>query len=712
MGDFLYKTQAMWIGSAHPFDLHEAYLDFRSPKVVGKKGDQVELCVSADSRYKLWVNGQFVARGPARSYPQAQSFDRLDLSEFWQDGENIVAVQVYQPGYSHFSYVHRGAAGLLASLSISGEIKLVSNRSWLVRRNRSFAAKVERVSIYGSGIEQRNLELDDAWQLLDYLADGWESARVVAPADKPIWSGLNERVTPMLVEHDTTRMRLVESRIAYDSMLDDDPHAALTIAWEEGERRQFPIDNNGWIRPKFDFGETACWLFDLGRAYTCQGGIQVRGASSHELISISYADKMKDGELVLSDASTYCRVQMTDSFAPQKGSQTIEPFNMRGGRYVVFQISGDIGQNFAFRPHVRIAEYPLEISTPLKTDDPLLDGIVTLCENTMRACLQDSFVDCVWRESSQWLGDGLVQSLTLAAMCDDFRPMKKLLLDTAQGQDQELMVPSVAPGEVHSYTIPRYACMWVELLAFYQQVTGDHKFVRGEDGTKYTIWNCFLGLMRYFDNPTNQDANGLHVTPAGRRHYIDWSATSQNDPHCVYNLHVVLALQKGSQIALQSKSSLPNVWDKTAEALRKRCRQAFFKDGIWYDDLEGSTHSQLAAAMALLTGAVEPHEQEGQIDKIIERSLDLSDDHAEGKMVLASPFMHHYIFEALAKFGRYPEIIKIIKLRWGRWVEAGCPTTWENWNVDFPDGSQCHAFSAHPRYHLVQATKDLQAIKI
>ena len=40
------------------------------------------------------------------------------------------------------------------------------------------------------------------------------------------------------------------------------------------------------------------------------------------------------------------------------------------------------------------------------------------------------------------------------------------------------------------------------------------------------------------------------------------------------------------------------------------------------------------------------------------------------------------------------------------WVKAGYPTTWENWNVDFPDGSQCHAFSAHPRAHLAEIFGD------
>jgi len=62
-------AHARWIGSAHPFDLHEVYLDFRSPAnfVLNEAPDSAQLFLSGDSRYKLWVNGVFVGRGPARS---------------------------------------------------------------------------------------------------------------------------------------------------------------------------------------------------------------------------------------------------------------------------------------------------------------------------------------------------------------------------------------------------------------------------------------------------------------------------------------------------------------------------------------------------------------------------------------------------------------------------------------------------------------------
>jgi hypothetical protein len=77
-----------------------------------------------------------------------------------------------------------------------------------------------------------------------------------------------------------------------------------------------------------------------------------------------------------------------------------------------------------------------------------------------------------------------------------------------------------------------------------------------------------------------------------------------------------------------------------------------------------------------------------------------SRDHHWGLRIDA--MMPEEIFEE-----KQQDILDIIRLRWGRWVKQGFPTTWENWNVDLPDGSQCHAYSAHPRYHLLRAIQEV-----
>ena len=77
---------AFWIGSDHPFDLAETYLNFRRDLVLHKAPGKAIFTLTADSRYRLWINGDYVARGPARSWPQAQALDTLDVTRYLRPG--------------------------------------------------------------------------------------------------------------------------------------------------------------------------------------------------------------------------------------------------------------------------------------------------------------------------------------------------------------------------------------------------------------------------------------------------------------------------------------------------------------------------------------------------------------------------------------------------------------------------------------------------
>ncbi len=743
--DNLAPAQAVWIGSEHPFDLHEAYLDFRRVFELEQQPDAAELWITADSRYKLWLNGTFVARGPARCYPHAQAVDRLNVAGLLKPGVNVIAAQVYQPGYSHFAYMHRAAAGLLAWLSCDGETRLATGSSWRVRRDRSFAERVPRVSIYGGGVEQRDLALEDRWRQPNYDDAEWANARVVAPAvGGAPWTSLQPRALPLLAEREAPLRPAAMRRGAYPVALDHDAHLALREGWAQAVPCEPAPGVNGWFSVELGADEAAYWLFDLGRGYAGQGWAEVTGAGGGERIVISYIDKLKENilqpprrqerqgveiypplgdlgvlavnkgaEPVISDPRTYCRVRMTDRFRLRPGDQIVESFSLRGGRFLLFQLIGPASAALRVHFHARVAEYPLEVARPLRTQDQQLARIIALCENTLRACLADGFVDCTWRESSQWLGDALPQALIMASMSDDTRPLRRVVELAAQGAYPDGVLPGVLPGEVHAYTVVDYNFMWVELLRLYQRLTWDHAFVASMLPTLATMLDRF-----------HQDVNadGLLISQPGRRLFLDWAPLSRAEPSAVYNLHYLLALRTAIELAEEvdpgsdTKEHEKNskfdssshtfadrsieLWKAWADALSVAARAAFWRDGVWYDDCAGATFSQLAAALAILAGVVEPDDVPALLDAIAGRSLDPNDEPAPGRMVLASPFMHHYVFEALRRGGRLDAVIEIIRRRWGRWADAGYPTTWENWNVDFPDGSQCHAFSAHPRYHL------------
>ncbi len=696
-----FPEDAVWIGSDHPFDLYEAYSCFRSPNDwhLDQLPATAVLFITADSRYRLWVNGKAVARGPGRSYPQTQSVDQLDLTAYLRTGANTIAVQVYQPGYSHFSYLHRGMAGMLAHLTCDGQTSLVSNSTWRTRRDPSFHSLVPRVSIYGSGVEERDLNLADDWTDLDYNDSAWAHARIVAYIGAYPWTALRLRELPLLVERPISLTFLEARRGKGGTAVDRDPHLALRAGWFASASQPDLLPESGWLTAVLETGESAYWLFDLGRDYACQGWAEIVGATGQEQLCISYAETIRNGELIISDPETYCRVRLTDHFHLRSGSQHAETFALRGGRYLLFQVTGPTGPDFRLRPQARISEYPFETTYNLPPIDDRLSAIMAICEDTFAACLQDGFVDSTWRESSQWLGDALPQSLIMASMTSDIRPLRQVIVMASEGAYPDGILPSVLPGEVHSYAVIDYNFMWIELLGIYLQLTDDNALVE-------RVWMTLCKMLDRFHE--DLDYSGLLISQPGRRLFLDWAPLSRSEPNAVYTLHYLLALQKAVALAegCRNRSGDAAIWRNRAAAVQVACRDAFWREGRWYDDQEQTTFSQLAAAFALLTDTVVAEERELLLDQIAVRSLDPDDGPLPDKMVLASPFMHHYIFEALRQGGRSEQVVEIIRLRWGRWVDSGHPTVWENWNIDFPDGSQCHAFSAHPRYHLAQILQE------
>ena len=86
-------------------------------------------------------------------------------------------------------------------------------------------------------------------------------------------------------------------------------------------------------------GTSAIWIFDLGESRACLGGAEVAAAGGERLL-ISYAEKLRDGALLLSDPATYCRMRPTDRFTLRPGRQVVEGFTPRGARYLVFALEG------------------------------------------------------------------------------------------------------------------------------------------------------------------------------------------------------------------------------------------------------------------------------------------------------------------------------------------------------------------------------------
>ena len=179
------------------------------------------------------------------------------------------------------------------------------------------------------------------------------------------------------------------------------------------------------------------------------GWVEAEGSVAGQTLLVSYAEKTHDGQLVISDPHTYCSARMTDRFRLRSGSQVAESFSP-GARAAQLAPSGSTGLHLQIAACISTlapwsTRWASAVAFRSATDDPQLQQIAHLCEENLVACLQDSFVDSAWRESSLWLQGCSATGVDLHAMTGDTRPLRQALTLAVAGAYPDGVLLS-APG--------------------------------------------------------------------------------------------------------------------------------------------------------------------------------------------------------------------------------------------------------------------------
>ncbi len=125
--------------------------------------------ISADMKYRLWINGRLAARGPvdmgadyAGGSTHRWFYDRRDLTPFFQAGRNVIAVEVFRQWPIGFT-VTRGHPGFLFEAQADGQT-VKSDATW--RAIPAGAAPDWQAPDFADAAWPRAREVDDVWQPL------------------------------------------------------------------------------------------------------------------------------------------------------------------------------------------------------------------------------------------------------------------------------------------------------------------------------------------------------------------------------------------------------------------------------------------------------------------------------------------------------------------------------------------------------------------
>ena len=370
-----WKAHWEWIpGNPRPKNY---YLYLRKIVDFPESLDQATAFVSADNRYKLFVNGKFLGRGPARSDPREQSYDVYDFSRELKLGKNVIAALVHHYGVSTGAYI-LGRGGFLfqceAIIKSQSTVEILSNHSWKVARDTAWFQQAPRISSPLGFVEVYDANLEPhGWQTRDFDDSFWQSASIISSggsrtppgilpfrSDVPIknsvpirpWMKPVQRDIPMLQEEERAPVSVVDYRnlerngISRGIMMSVDPldiatamSMAIPALLKVGkitnpenvlcrDGKFVIIQNNS--EPEGNIGlRDNYFVVDFGTVVVGRVRMTLDGVKGG-VVDLGYTERLTDGRVVPKMGSRYA-----DRYLMRDGPQTWGPFGWKTFRYVL-----------------------------------------------------------------------------------------------------------------------------------------------------------------------------------------------------------------------------------------------------------------------------------------------------------------------------------------------------------------------------------------
>ncbi|MGA2502154.1 MAG: hypothetical protein ABSH20_30795, partial [Tepidisphaeraceae bacterium] len=208
----------IWSPSAPPGK--QAYVEFRKNFNLAALPGEAVLNIFADSRYILWINGQYVLRGPCRFDPKRPEYDSVDVRPHLRTGPNIIVILVHHYAGGGNSKIMAHDPGLTASLKLPDEMILTDSTWKCSRRTRYQPSPAAWGSI--PDVLDGRIEAGDA---------DWEA---VTGADGGKWGALQPRSIPIARETNLTGLKLPPSARALAAALPMELPAGKEIVIDVG----------------------------------------------------------------------------------------------------------------------------------------------------------------------------------------------------------------------------------------------------------------------------------------------------------------------------------------------------------------------------------------------------------------------------------------------------------------------------------------------
>ncbi|HEX7980070.1 MAG TPA: alpha-L-rhamnosidase C-terminal domain-containing protein [Gemmatimonadaceae bacterium] len=660
--------------------------------------------VSADNRYRLYVNGEQVSSGPQRSDVMHWRYETVDLAPKLRAGRNVIAALVWNWGSARPVAQHSNRTGFLLQGDSEREAALVnSGPGWKLRVDSAY-----RFVRFGFG-EIRGYYAASPGEVVDgaLYPWGWEDASyddaawftVPAPAQRAAGAppgpppggpggavvgrvllqgapGGGEVAGWLLVPRNIPAMEESVQRFARVRRAEG---VTTNDAFERGA--------GALVVPAHS---KASVLLDQSRTTNAYPVVETSGGKG-STITVTYAEALFDAQGRKgnrNDIEGRTIRGVHDAIRPDGGAhRRFQSLFWRSYRYVQLDVETADEPLTIDDVHGIFTAYPFQQRGRFASDATWIDSVWAMDWNGARLGAWETYMDTPYYEQLQYVGDTRIQALISLYVAGDDRLVRQAIEHFDISRIAEGITTSRYPSEL-TQLIPPFSLLYVAMVHDYYMHRDDPAFVRQR----------LAGIRSILDwYGRHVDSTGM-LGPMPYWNYVDWSSRfprgvppGANDGHsATISLLYAYALQHAAE--LENGVGAPGLGaqyraraDSVIRAVRARTWDGTRR--LFRDAPDTAVYSQHTNVLALLTGAVPEAERRPLMERVL----------ADTTLAQATYYFGFYVFEALRESGLSDRYVSLLG-PWRQMLALGLTSTPEN---PEPTRSDTHAWAAHPNYGLL-----------
>lgn len=695
--------KAVWITHPSEVDQYEV-LKFRKSFDLASKPASFVINVSADNRYKLFVNGTLVSLGPARGDMFHWNYETVDIAQHLTAGRNTLAALVWNEGPQRPEAQVSLMTAFILQGNAAAENVVNTDKTWKVIRDEGYQPLRPRAIGYyvaGQGEFITMGKTVKGFEVKDVDDSQWSEPRTMyqgIPKGVFTFAPVQWMLVPSpLPQMEMTPQRMASVRKAEGVKVPTGfPKTKVQLTIPANTSATLLIDNevltNAYTTMVFSDGKDAGISIGYAEALYVRNKNEDLNKYSIERMPKDHRDEV-DGKVF---------VGRRDSLISDGSkSQSFTSLTYRTYRYVQLKVKTAAQPLIIDDLYGVFTGYPFQLASSFTTNDVALKKTLEIGWRTARLCATETYMDCPYYEQLQYFGDTRIQALVTMFNSRDDRLVRNAIAMGDRSRIAEGVTMSRYPTAT-TQLIPPFSLWWIGMVHDYWMYRDDPAFVKSMlPGTR-----AVLSFFQKYQQPDGS-LKGLPywiftdwVTSPGWKDGM--APIGRNGNSAILDMQLMWTYQLAAQ--LEEKLGLKELsidYLLKADQLKTTVRGKYWDatSGLFADTQEKDVFSQHANALAVLCGLVDSDDR-GFYAKMVLPA-------ASSPMARASIYFKYYFNQAIAKLGFGYNYLSLLD-PWHNNINMGL-TTWSETSDVANARSDCHAWGSSPNVELYRIVLGIES---